>query len=607
MPSRRLRLLPFLLCAATALPAASINDCLDLASPPDRLECVEGRLEREPLSDEAWTGLLDHLAATPEDAALVHAALSRDEGSARVSWRAPDGTLAWERAVAPGTRLLHGALALAEAERDDLARAWSERLAALGDRDSAAQLRRRFDWPASETAPPVPLVATSWLKRLPDLPVHMYDGTQVELASTRGSVLILDFWATWCPPCLQELPHLQRLVDELSGAGLQAITINVREQRSVALGVAKQIGLELPIGGYTRELDREFRVGALPTVILVDRKGRIRQRWSGFGPGGEKPIAALARRVVAGEPASTETVAEVLHGSGRFRALWAKTGQSPIEGLAVLPSAAGRGAVAAVRRNQHLTVLDAAGGILHRVPGFPATALRSADLTGDGRPELVGVLRGGDDVTVLELESGGSVTGKVPSPALDLALSPAGDGPGEIVVAAADGVYRLTPQAGDPRKVDATGETLSVVAPADPSGAWRLLTTARELRRYGRAWQPDGATPAPEDSRRLVAGAGGWGVATADVRSIAVGRFQGGASQQVALATADGQLVVLAADDGEVVFRARWQGISRVAAGDLDGDGRDELAVADGRRMTLLTPRPDPSPAENTADKRISE
>jgi len=97
----------------------------------------------------------------------------------------------------------------------------------------------------------------------------------------------------------------------------------------------------------------------------------------------------------------------------------------------------------------------------------------------------------------------------------------------------------------------------------------------------------------PADGWRLIAGSelNGAGVAPAAVLDVAIGRFLPGRGTLVALALASGQLIVLDPDGGTPVFRAHWDGVTHLAAGDLDGDGLDELIVAAGRQVAVLQGR----------------
>lgn len=107
---------------------------------------------------------------------------------------------------------------------------------------------------------------------LPDL-----SGEPRTLADHAGEVVLLNFWASWCPPCREELPSLQRLHDSLGGEGLRVIAVSVDAGSSEAVSrFVERNGVTLPVlhdrgGGVARR----YRVRAYPTSVVVDRAGRV--------------------------------------------------------------------------------------------------------------------------------------------------------------------------------------------------------------------------------------------------------------------------------------------------------------------------------------------
>lgn len=95
----------------------------------------------------------------------------------------------------------------------------------------------------------------------------------------RGRVLVVNFWATWCPPCREELPALARLQDGLAGQGLLVLAVSVDARPAAAARYAHQRGLALTVLGDPREeVARRFGVRAYPTTVVVDRAGRVAHR-----------------------------------------------------------------------------------------------------------------------------------------------------------------------------------------------------------------------------------------------------------------------------------------------------------------------------------------
>lgn len=125
-------------------------------------------------------------------------------------------------------------------------------------------------------------------------------GEAVDLASLRGKVVLVNFWATWCAPCVEEMPALARLRARLAPRGFEVLAVNQGEMPARVTAFAERTGLDLPL-----LLDREkavakaWKVRALPTTFVVDGKGRIRLYAEGeldTGPALEAAIAPLLPR-----------------------------------------------------------------------------------------------------------------------------------------------------------------------------------------------------------------------------------------------------------------------------------------------------------------------
>ena len=111
----------------------------------------------------------------------------------------------------------------------------------------------------------------------PDLEVVTLGGDTVRLAGLRGSVVLVNFWATWCAPCLREMPALQAVWDEYRDRGLVVIGLSV-DDGPVTDFVARMRddGVRYPLAFSPPGAQRAFgHSGTLPTTILIDRDGRI--------------------------------------------------------------------------------------------------------------------------------------------------------------------------------------------------------------------------------------------------------------------------------------------------------------------------------------------
>ena len=119
-------------------------------------------------------------------------------------------------------------------------------------------------------------------KPTPPLDVRTLKGEEVSLESLRGEVVVVNFWASWCEPCIAEMPSLARLADRMSDKPLKVVTVNYAESREkIDLFLAKT-GLALPVvADHQGEAADAWGVGGVPMTFIVDKAGRV--RYKAFG------------------------------------------------------------------------------------------------------------------------------------------------------------------------------------------------------------------------------------------------------------------------------------------------------------------------------------
>lgn len=110
----------------------------------------------------------------------------------------------------------------------------------------------------------------------PNFVLRDLDGNRVTLTDYRGSVVWINFWATWCTPCKKELPEIEALLNEKRGAGLVVLAINYRERHADARAFMDNAGLTLPVlldrGGSVYD---QYRLQGLPNSFFVGRDGNL--------------------------------------------------------------------------------------------------------------------------------------------------------------------------------------------------------------------------------------------------------------------------------------------------------------------------------------------
>jgi thiol-disulfide isomerase/thioredoxin len=116
----------------------------------------------------------------------------------------------------------------------------------------------------------------------PPLALKDPEGRLHDLADYRGKVVVVNFWATWCEPCRDELPSLERLRDALRGRPFEVLAVNVAEGDSRVKRFLAEVPLQLPVLlDRNGEAQRAWKVRGLPATFLLDREGEIRSWYLG--------------------------------------------------------------------------------------------------------------------------------------------------------------------------------------------------------------------------------------------------------------------------------------------------------------------------------------
>jgi len=116
----------------------------------------------------------------------------------------------------------------------------------------------------------------------PEFRLLSIDGRPVSLSDFHGKVVILDFWATWCPPCRREIPDFIALQSKYEGQGLQIVGVALDEPDKVK-GFAKSWGMNYPVLLGDDDIANLYGgISGIPTTFLIDRTGKIAGRYEGF-------------------------------------------------------------------------------------------------------------------------------------------------------------------------------------------------------------------------------------------------------------------------------------------------------------------------------------
>jgi thiol-disulfide isomerase/thioredoxin len=137
-----------------------------------------------------------------------------------------------------------------------------------------------------EPAPPIKVVSTS--------------GENITLASYKGNVLVMDFFATWCAPCREAIPHLVDLNRKYNKQGLRVLGLSADEDGDKAVkSFVAQMKIPYPVALANEKLLNDYALRSIPTLYIINKKGAVVERYMGFNDDMAKSMEALIRKLLA--------------------------------------------------------------------------------------------------------------------------------------------------------------------------------------------------------------------------------------------------------------------------------------------------------------------
>jgi len=133
----------------------------------------------------------------------------------------------------------------------------------------------------------------------PDFTLKSNSGENLKLSELRGEVVLINFWASWCGPCRQEMPILSELHDKYKAMGFTVLGVNVEENSSKARKLLKEIPVSFPVlFDNNSTVSKQYDVVAMPSTVLVDRNGNVRYLHKGYKPGLENTYVEQVRSLI---------------------------------------------------------------------------------------------------------------------------------------------------------------------------------------------------------------------------------------------------------------------------------------------------------------------
>jgi peroxiredoxin len=129
---------------------------------------------------------------------------------------------------------------------------------------------------------PSPDIGKNAYSKAPDFTLKDVHGKSVSLASHKGKVVLINFWATWCPPCKAEMPSMNKLYNEIKARGFEVISVSTDNSLSAVKDFLAKNRLDFTVlFDENRTVARQYHVFSMPITFLIDRNGMIVDKFSG--------------------------------------------------------------------------------------------------------------------------------------------------------------------------------------------------------------------------------------------------------------------------------------------------------------------------------------
>ena len=133
----------------------------------------------------------------------------------------------------------------------------------------------------------------------PDFVLKSSAGNNLRLSEYRGDVVMINFWATWCGPCRQEMPLLDDLYGRYERVGFTLLGVNIDDDSRRAMKMIDELGVSFPVlFDESKDVSKLYAVDAMPVTVLVDREGTVRHVHHGYKPGYEEKYLTEIRSLL---------------------------------------------------------------------------------------------------------------------------------------------------------------------------------------------------------------------------------------------------------------------------------------------------------------------
>ncbi len=136
-------------------------------------------------------------------------------------------------------------------------------------------------------------------KPAPDFALKSASGDNLRLSEYRGDVVMINFWATWCGPCRQEMPLLDDLYARYKRVGFNLLGVNIDDDSNKAMSMIRELGVTFPVlFDSDKAVSKLYDVNAMPVTVLIDREGQVRFVHHGYKSGYEQKYLDQVRSLL---------------------------------------------------------------------------------------------------------------------------------------------------------------------------------------------------------------------------------------------------------------------------------------------------------------------
>jgi peroxiredoxin len=135
--------------------------------------------------------------------------------------------------------------------------------------------------------------------KAPDFTLKSQNGDNIKLSELRGKVILINFWASWCGPCRQEMPELDQLYQHYRSLDFTILGVNVEENSDAAKSLLKDIPVSFPVlFDNANTVSKLYKIKGMPSTIILDRDGNMRYMYMGYQRGYEQEYQKQVRALI---------------------------------------------------------------------------------------------------------------------------------------------------------------------------------------------------------------------------------------------------------------------------------------------------------------------